>query len=58
VGGISRYYNETIALLRCVDGVIDISAYTMDKVLQVLENKPEWINLPGHQRQEAFNRWI
>ncbi|NMG19636.1 hypothetical protein DP116_09230 [Brasilonema bromeliae SPC951] len=27
----------------------------MDKMLQALENKPSWLNLPGHQRQEACN---
>jgi putative transposase len=50
------YYNETIALLRCFDGVENISAYTIDKMLQALENKPDWVKcLPGHQRQEACN---
>ncbi|MBW4632255.1 MAG: hypothetical protein KME30_10230 [Iphinoe sp. HA4291-MV1] len=24
-------------------------------MLQALENKPDWVNLPGHQRQEACN---
>lgn len=50
------YYNEAIALLRCFDGIIQVSAYDLDRVLQVLENKPGWVScLPGHQRQEACN---
>lgn len=55
LAGYRWYYNETIALLQCFDGVEKISAYTMDKMLQLIENKPDWVNLPGHQRQEACN---
>ncbi len=48
------YYNETIALLRCFEGIESINAYRMDKILQALENVPDWVlTLPGHQRQEA-----
>lgn len=55
LSGYRWYYNETIALLRCFDGVEKITAYSMDKVLQLIENKPSWVSLPGHQRQEACN---
>jgi putative transposase len=48
------YYNETISLLRCFDGVENLSAEMLDKVLQQLENTPDWVKtIPGHQRQEA-----
>ncbi|MBW4571375.1 MAG: transposase [Tolypothrix carrinoi HA7290-LM1] len=48
------YYNETISLLRCFDRVEKLSAETLDKMLQRLENAPDWVKtIPGHQRQEA-----
>lgn len=48
------YYNETISLLRCFHGVERVSAEALDKMLQRLENIPEWVkSIPGHQRQEA-----
>jgi putative transposase len=48
------YYNETISLLRCYDGVEKLSAESLDKYLQRLENTPDWVtSIPGHQRQEA-----
>jgi putative transposase len=48
------YYNETISLLRCYDGVEKLNAETLDKYLQRLENTPDWVtSIPGHQRQEA-----
>ncbi len=52
------YYNETIHLpihlLRCFDSVVKLSAEQLDKLLQQLENVPDWVKLiPGHQRQEA-----
>jgi putative transposase len=48
------YYNETISLLRCYDGVENLSGETLDKILQRLENIPDWVKtIPGHQRQEA-----
>lgn len=55
LAGYRWYYNETIALLQCLDAVENVSAYSIDKLLQVLENKPDWLELPGHQRQEACN---
>ncbi len=48
------YYNETISLLRCFDNVERVSAEALDKMLQRLENAPDWVKtIPGHQRQEA-----
>ncbi|MBW4569903.1 MAG: transposase [Tolypothrix carrinoi HA7290-LM1] len=48
------YYNETISLLRCYDGVEKLSAEILDKFLQRLESLPDWVKtIPGHQRQEA-----
>lgn len=62
------YYNESIALLQVLYGVVktsyvnkkgevvesNITAEQLDKLLQKLENVPDWVtNLPGHQRQEA-----
>ncbi len=48
------YYNETIVLLRCYDGVLKVSAEQLDKLLQQIETIPDWVKtLPGHQRQEA-----
>ena len=48
------YYNETISLLRCYDGVEKLNAESLDKYLQRLENIPDWVtSIPGHQRQEA-----
>ncbi len=48
------YYNESISLLRCLDGIEKCSAESLDKILQQLENIPDWVKtIPGHQRQEA-----
>ncbi|MDR9896457.1 transposase [Aetokthonos hydrillicola Thurmond2011] len=48
------YYNETIILLRIFDGVQKVSAEQLDKLLQQIENIPDWVKtIPGHQRQEA-----
>lgn len=48
------YYNETISLLRCFDAVDQVSAELLDKMLQQIENLPDWVKtIPGHQRQEA-----
>ena len=48
------YYNETIALLRCLQGSMKISAESLDKLLQQIETIPDWVKeIPGHQRQEA-----
>ena len=48
------YYNETVVLLRCIDGSVKISAESLDKLLQQIETIPDWVReIPGHQRQEA-----
>ncbi|KYC37512.1 transposase [Scytonema hofmannii PCC 7110] len=54
LAGYRYYYNETIVLLRCYDGVMKVSAEQLDKLLQRIETIPDWVKtIPGHQRQEA-----